>query len=166
MLRKLRENKERCGNQSENLWRLPSQSWPQVLFLQSSKPLLPHLPRLVLPLFILELLALKMNGAMAVPDPEPRLLDTNAAEPTKLQLLFHPSGKYATSTHFIHVRVPFNFSQLLETPTKIFEQYQNYMIEVDLMISTTYWFPCQNMKSLLEISIFLTSSLSACPLLH
>jgi hypothetical protein len=59
--------------------------------------------------FILELLALKMNGAMAVPDPEPRLLDANAATPPKLQLLFCPSGKYAASTHFIHVRVPFNF---------------------------------------------------------
>jgi hypothetical protein len=53
--------------------------------------------------FILELLALKMNGAMAVPDPELRLLDANAAEPAKLQLLFRPSGKYAASTHFIHV---------------------------------------------------------------
>ncbi len=43
--------------------------------------------------FILELLALKMNGAMAVPDPEPRLLDANAVTPAKLQLLFRPSGK-------------------------------------------------------------------------
>jgi hypothetical protein len=68
-----------------------------------------------------------MNGAMAVPDPEPRLLDANAAEPAKLQLLFRPSGKYAASTHFIHVRVPFNFSKLLDTPTKIFEQYQTYI---------------------------------------
>ena len=76
--------------------------------------------------FIMELLALKMNGAMAVPDPEPRLLDTNTAEPTKLQLLFHPSGKYASSTHFIHVRVPFNFSKLLDTPAQIFDHYQSY----------------------------------------
>ena len=53
--------------------------------------------------FILELLALKMNGALAVPDPEPRLLDANAVEPTKLHLLFCPSRKYAASTHFIHV---------------------------------------------------------------
>ncbi len=45
--------------------------------------------------FILELFPLKMNGAMAVPDPEPRLLDANVAEPAKLQLLFCPSGKYA-----------------------------------------------------------------------
>jgi hypothetical protein len=74
----------------------------------------------------MELLALKMNGAMAVPDLEPRLLDTNAAEPTKLQLLFRPSRKYASSTHFIHVRVPFNFSKLLDTPAQIFNHYQVY----------------------------------------
>ncbi len=77
--------------------------------------------------FILELLALKMNGAMAVPDPEPRLLDANAATPAKLQLLFRPSGKYAASTHFIHIRVPFNFSKLLETPANIFQTYHAYI---------------------------------------
>ncbi len=77
--------------------------------------------------FILELLALKMNRAMAVPDPEPRLLDANAAEPAKLQLLFCPSGKYEESTHFIHVRVPYNFSKLLDTPAQIFEHYQTYI---------------------------------------
>ncbi len=77
--------------------------------------------------FILELLALKMNGAIAVPDPEPRLLDANTATPQKLQLLFRPSGKYAASTHFIHVRVAFNFSKLLETPAQIFQTYQTYI---------------------------------------
>jgi hypothetical protein len=77
--------------------------------------------------FILELLALKMNGAMAVPDPEPRLLDANAATPAKLQLLFCPSRKYEASTHFIHVRVPFNFSKLLETPANIFQTYHAYI---------------------------------------
>ena len=68
-----------------------------------------------------------MNGVMAVPDPEPRLLDANTATPQKLQLLFRPSGKYAASTHFIHVRVPFNFSKLLETPAQIFQTYQSYI---------------------------------------
>ena len=77
--------------------------------------------------FILELLALKMNGALAVPDPEPRLLEANAATPAKLQLLFRLSGKYAASTHFIHVRVPFNFSKLLETPANIFQTYHAYI---------------------------------------
>ena len=63
--------------------------------------------------FILELLVLKINPAIAVPDPAPTLLDSNFVEPPNLQLLFRPSGKYAASTHFIHIRVPFNFSQLL-----------------------------------------------------
>jgi hypothetical protein len=68
-----------------------------------------------------------MKGALAVPDPEPRLLDANAATPAKLQLLFCPSGKYAASTHFIHFRVPFNFSKLLETPANIFQTYHAYI---------------------------------------
>jgi hypothetical protein len=68
-----------------------------------------------------------MNGAMAVPDPELRLLDANMATPAKLQLLFCPSRKYAASTHFIHVRVPFNFSKLLETLAQIFKTYRTYI---------------------------------------
>jgi hypothetical protein len=38
--------------------------------------------------FILEILALKMNGANTVPDPAPSLLDSNFVEPANLQLLF------------------------------------------------------------------------------
>jgi hypothetical protein len=77
--------------------------------------------------FILELLALKMNGAHTVQDPEQSLLDSNFVKPNKLQLLFCPSRKYAASTHFIHIRVPFNFSQLLATPMNIFNHYHNYI---------------------------------------
>jgi hypothetical protein len=65
--------------------------------------------------FFLELLALKLNRAQAVPDLELSLVDSNFVEPNKLQLLFRPSGKYMAFTHFIHIRVPFNFSQLLQT---------------------------------------------------
>jgi hypothetical protein len=75
----------------------------------------------------LELLAVKINGAQAVLDPELILLDSNFVEPNKLQLLFCPSRKYAASMHFIHIRVPFNFSQLLLTPTLIFNQYHQYI---------------------------------------
>jgi len=77
--------------------------------------------------FIMEILALKMNRAYAVQDPELTLLDSNFIEPNKIQLLFRPSGKYMASTHFIHVCIPFNFSQLLATPDKIFQQYHNYI---------------------------------------
>jgi hypothetical protein len=77
--------------------------------------------------FFLDILALKIDGAQAVPDPEPKLLDSNFVEPSKLQLLFRPSGKYAASTHYIHIRVPFNFSRLTLTPTLIFDKYHRYI---------------------------------------
>jgi len=60
-------------------------------------------------------------------EPEPKLLDSNLVEPSKLQLLFRPSRKYTESTHFIHIQVPFNFSQLRLTPTLIFNQYHRYI---------------------------------------
>jgi hypothetical protein len=77
--------------------------------------------------FFLDILALKIDGAQAVPDPEPKLLDSNFVEPSKLQLLFRPSGKYAASTHYIHIRVPFNFTKLTLTPAKIFDKYHRYI---------------------------------------
>ena len=77
--------------------------------------------------FILEILVLKMNQVEAVPDPAPTLLDSNFVEPNNLQLLFRPSGQYAASTHLVHVRVPFNFSQVLATPNEIFLEYRNYV---------------------------------------
>jgi hypothetical protein len=77
--------------------------------------------------FILEILVLKMNHVEAVPDPAPTLLDSNFVEPQNLQLLFRRSGQYAASTHLVHVRVPFNFSQVLATPNNIFLEYRKYV---------------------------------------
>ncbi len=77
--------------------------------------------------FFLDILALKIDRAQAVPDPEPKLLDSNFVEPSKLQLLFRPSGKYVASTHYIHIRVPFNFSKVTLTPTLIFDKYHRYI---------------------------------------
>ncbi len=77
--------------------------------------------------FFLDILALKIDGAQAVPDPEPKLLDSNFVEPGKLQLLFRPSGKYAASTPYIHIRVPFNFTKLTLTPADIFDKYHRYI---------------------------------------
>ncbi len=93
--------------------------------------------------FFLDILALKMNTAYAVPDPEPKLLDSNFVEPSKLQLLFRPSGKYAASTHYIHVRVPFNFSRLTLMPSVIFDRYHRY-IEVWPEPSRTSSTVCSN----------------------
>jgi hypothetical protein len=77
--------------------------------------------------FFMDILALKIDGAQAVPDSEPKLLDSNIIEPSKLQLLFRPSGKYVASTHYIHIRVPFNFSKLMLTPVDIFNKYHRYI---------------------------------------
>jgi hypothetical protein len=77
--------------------------------------------------FFMDILALKIDGAQAVPDPEPKLLDSNFVEPSKLHLLFRPSGKYAASTHYIHIRVPFNFTKLKLTPADIFDKYHRYI---------------------------------------
>ena len=68
-----------------------------------------------------------MNQVEAVPDPAPTLLDSNFVEPQNLQLLFRPSGQYAASTHLVHVRIPFNFSQVLAMPNDIFFEYRKYV---------------------------------------
>jgi len=77
--------------------------------------------------FYLDILALKIDGAQAVLDPELKLLDSNFVEPSKLQLLFRPSRKYGASTHYIHIRVPFNFTKLTLTPADIFDKYHWYI---------------------------------------
>jgi hypothetical protein len=77
--------------------------------------------------FFLDILALKIDREQAVLDPELKLLNSNFVEPSKLQLLFRPSGKYAASTHYIHIRVPFNSSKLTLTPTDIFDKYHRYI---------------------------------------
>jgi len=74
----------------------------------------------------------KMDGAYAVPDPELMLLDSNFIEPNKFKILFGPYRKYGASTHFIH----FNFSQLLATPDKIFQQYHNYIEQLPELFQT------------------------------
>ncbi len=75
----------------------------------------------------MDILALKIDGAQAVPDLEPELLDSNFVEPSKLQLLFRPSGKYTASTHYIHIRVPFNFTKLMLTLADIFNKCHRYI---------------------------------------
>jgi hypothetical protein len=75
----------------------------------------------------MEILALKMNEVRAMPDPELTLQDSKYFQPEKLHLHFRPSGKYAASTYYNHVRVPFNFTELLQTPDRIYEKYDKYI---------------------------------------
>jgi hypothetical protein len=57
---------------------------PRGFFTKAATPCFPSFIASYYVFFILELLALKMNGAFAVPDAEPRLLDANAVTPAKL----------------------------------------------------------------------------------
>ncbi len=61
-----------------------------------------------------------------MPDLEPILQDSKYIKPEKLHQHFRPSGKYVASAHYIHVRIPFNFTDLLQTPNRIFLNYEKY----------------------------------------
>jgi len=78
-------------------------------------------------IFILEILALKMNGVSAGPDLELTLQDSKFFELEKLHIHLRPSRKYTASTHYIHIRVPFNFMELLQTPEQIYDRYDKYI---------------------------------------
>jgi hypothetical protein len=75
--------------------------------------------------FLLELLALKINQVGTVPVPALKLQDFKYIKPSKLQLQFRPCRKYPASTHYIHVRVPFNFTKLLGMPDQIMPSMTN-----------------------------------------
>ncbi len=59
-------------------------------------------------------------------DPESSLQDSKYIKQEKIQLHFWPSGKYSVMTHYIHVRVWFNFTGLLQRPNIIFQTYKKY----------------------------------------
>jgi hypothetical protein len=56
-----------------------------------------------------------------------KLQDSKYIELAKLQVHFRPYRKYADLTDYIHVRVPFNFSNLLMTPDRINAHYDKYV---------------------------------------
>jgi hypothetical protein len=44
---------------------------------------------------------------------QPILIDSTFTQPSRLQLLFWPMGKYAASMFASHIRIPFNYSSLI-----------------------------------------------------
>ena len=76
-----------------------------------------------LPKFILIIYGLlKMSQGQQLPDPE--LINAKSLNFTKPKLFFKNIGRYAATSTYIHVRIPFNFSQILDTKTTIEQQYQ------------------------------------------
>jgi hypothetical protein len=50
---------------------------------------------------------------------QPILIDSTFSQPSRLQLCFRPMGKYAASTYTSHIRIPFNYSSLMDLQQKM-----------------------------------------------
>ena len=78
-----------------------------------------------LPKFILLIYGLlKMSQGQQLPDPEPELINAKSLDFAKPKLFFKNIGRYAATSTYIHVRIPFNFSKILDTKIIIEQQYQ------------------------------------------
>jgi hypothetical protein len=78
-----------------------------------------------LPKFLLIIYGLlKMSQGQQLPDPDPELINAKSLDFAKPKLFFKNIGRYAATSTYIHVRIPFNFSQILDTKATIEQQYQ------------------------------------------
>jgi hypothetical protein len=67
---------------------------------------------------------LKMSQGQQLPDPDPELINAKSLDFAKPKLFFKNIGRYAATSNYIHVRITFNFSQILDTRTTIKQHYQ------------------------------------------
>jgi hypothetical protein len=65
-----------------------------------------------------------MSQGQQLPDPDLELINAKSLDFAKPKLFFKNIGRYAATSTYIHVRVPFNFSQILDTKATIEQQYQ------------------------------------------
>jgi hypothetical protein len=72
----------------------------------------------------------KMSQGQQLPDPDPDLELINSKSPyfTKPKLFFKNIRRYAATSTCIHVQIPFNFSQILDTRSTI-EQHYNLLLD-------------------------------------
>jgi hypothetical protein len=89
---------------------------------------------------LFDVLVLKMSHALAVLDPDPTLQETKFIGPAKTQLHFCSTGQNIASTYYIHMRVLFNFTQMLEIPSSISATYKNYTKTYPEMFKTQLYF--------------------------
>jgi len=79
----------------------------------------------ILPKFILIIYGLlKMSQGQQLPDQDLELINAKSLNFAKPKLFFKNIGRYAATSTYIHVRIPFNFSQILDTKATIEQQYQ------------------------------------------
>jgi hypothetical protein len=62
---------------------------------------------------------------------KPILIDSIFSQPDKLHLRFHAMGNYAASTSISHIRIPFNYSALLQLQTRMFERMHRCIPDLD-----------------------------------
>ncbi len=126
---------------SEKRQRQQLLTWHQPHFPQRLCQLLQHLSiTSAFIFFIIDSVVLKMSHASAVPNPDPTRLDSKFIEPSKQQLHFHPSGQQATSMNYVHIWVPFNFSQMIDFSSQVSIQYKKYTKnQSEPFKSQTYW---------------------------
>jgi hypothetical protein len=67
---------------------------------------------------------LKMSQGQQLLDPDPELINAKSLDFAKPKLFFKNIGRYAATSTYIHVRILFNFSQILDTKATIEQQYQ------------------------------------------
>jgi hypothetical protein len=60
-----------------------------------------------------------MSSGSTVPDPDPELINPQNFNFAKPKLFFKNIGKYATTSTYIHVRIPFNFTTVFNTKQAI-----------------------------------------------
>jgi hypothetical protein len=62
---------------------------------------------------------LKMTSGTTLPDPDPELINAQNFDFAKPKLFFKNIGKYAATSTYIHVRIPFNFTTVFNTKNAI-----------------------------------------------
>jgi hypothetical protein len=62
---------------------------------------------------------------------KPILIDSLFSQPDKLQLRFRPMGNYAASTFISHVRIPFDYSNLLQLQSRMIERMDRCIPDLD-----------------------------------
>jgi hypothetical protein len=66
---------------------------------------------------------LKMSQGQSLPDPDPELINAKSLDFAKPKLFFKNIGRYSATSTYIHVRIPFNFTQILDTKNTIEHHY-------------------------------------------
>jgi hypothetical protein len=74
---------------------------------------------------------LKMTSGTTVPDPDPELINAQNFDFAKPKLFFKNIGKYAATSTYIHVRIPFNFNTVFNTKLAIAGVYYQLLTQHD-----------------------------------